>query len=73
MGSVIEKKDVLKMAQFLGMGYYRVKESGEFVEADAIARELFGINPDETDLSNYSIEKFYIFSAERKQRIADRE
>ncbi|HLP48110.1 MAG TPA: PAS domain-containing protein, partial [Candidatus Kapabacteria bacterium] len=69
MGNAIEKKDILKVAAFLGMGYYRVKESGEFVEADAIARELFGVPQDEIDLSKYSIEKLYIFSAERKQRI----
>ncbi|MCU0288312.1 MAG: HAMP domain-containing histidine kinase [Acidobacteria bacterium] len=69
MGNAIDKKDLLKVAAFLGMGYYRVKESGEFVEADAIARELFGIPLDEKDLSKHSISKLYIFSAERKQRI----
>ncbi|MCX6578916.1 MAG: PAS domain-containing sensor histidine kinase [Candidatus Aminicenantes bacterium] len=68
MGSV-EKKDILKVAEFLGMGYYRVKESGEFVEASPFARKLFGIPQDETDLSKHSIEKLYIFPAERKLRI----
>lgn len=66
MGSAIDKKDILKVAAFLGMGYYRVKESGEFVEADAIARELFGIPQDEADLSKHSIDDLYILPAERK-------
>lgn len=69
MGNSIDKKDLLKVAEFLGMGYYKVKESGEFVEADAIARELFGIPQDETDLSKHSISNLYIFPAERKLRI----
>lgn len=69
MGNAIEKKDILKVAAFLGMGYYRVKESGEFVEATAFARDLFGIPQDETDLSKHSISDLYIFQAERKLRI----
>lgn len=69
MGSVIDKKDILKVAAFLGMGFYRVKENGEFVEADPIARELFGIPQDETDLSKHSSVDLYILPAERKLRI----
>lgn len=70
MGVNVEKADILKVAEFLGMGYYRVKETGEFLEADPIARELFGIPQDkETDLSQLSLEKLYTFPAERKLRL----
>jgi len=69
MGNAIEKKDILKVAEFLGMGYYRVKDNGEFVEADSIARELFGISLVEMDLSKHSIADLYIFPAERKLRM----
>lgn len=70
MGNSVEKQDILNVAKFLGMGFYRVKENGAFLEADPIARDIFGIpRGDETDLSTYSIEKLYIFPAERKLRI----
>lgn len=69
MGTNLEKESILKAAQFLGMGFYKVKESGKFLEADSIARELFGIPQDEADLSKYSIADLYIFPAERKLRL----
>jgi PAS domain-containing protein len=70
MGINLDKEDIAKVAGPLGMGFYRVKESGEFLEADLIARELFGIPKEETDLSSHSIESLYIFPAERKLRIS---
>ena len=69
MGAKADKQEILNVAKFLDMGFYRVKESGEFLEADQKARDLFGIPRDETDLSKYSIQDFYIFPAERKLRI----
>lgn len=67
--NVEETKYIPEIAKFIGMGFYRVKESGEFLEADSKARELFGIPPGEQDLAKYSIAKLYIFPAERKLRL----
>jgi PAS domain S-box-containing protein len=69
MGSYIDKEDIPEVAKFIGMGYYRVKESGEFLEANEMARKIFGIPKDEKDLSKHSIENLYIFPAERKPRL----
>jgi len=70
MGNKIERDKLLEVAKFLGMGFYRVAEAGQFLEADPIARKLFGIPLEkETDLSKYSIKDIYIFPAERQVRI----
>lgn len=69
MEAKVDRADILKVATFLGMGYYRVKESGEFLKAGPKARDLLGIPQDETDLSKYSIADLYIFPAERELRL----
>ncbi len=63
------KEEILKFAQFLGLGFYRVTEKGRFVECDAKAREIFGIPQEETDLSKHSIIDLYVVPAERDLRI----
>ena len=73
MGINLDNEEIAIFADYLGMGFYRVKESGEFLEADAKARELFGIPLDDTDLSRHSIESLYMFPAERKLRISQME
>lgn len=65
----ISREDIAKVAGSLGMGFYRVKENGEFLEADVKARELFGIPKDEADLAKYSIKALYIFPDERELNI----
>lgn len=70
MGNELERDDIIKVAKFLGMGFYRVTEAGWFIEAGPNARSLFGIPLEkETDLSKYSIKDLYIFPAERELRI----
>ncbi len=69
MESNTQTMNIKEFAKLIGMGYYKVRENGEFLEADSMARELFGIPQDETDLSKHSIEKRYIFPAERKPRL----
>lgn len=69
MGSEEERKVILKAAEFLGMGFYRVTESGRFVYADSRAREFFGLPQDDGDLSKHSITELYIFPAERESRL----
>ncbi len=65
----VENKDILKIAEFLRNGFYRVKESGEFIEASPGAREIFGIPGDLEDVFNYSIAKMYAPLDDRTQRI----
>jgi len=69
MGNKIERDKILEVAKFLNMGFYRVTEGGQFLEAGPNARNLFGIPLEETDLAKYSIKDLYIFPAERKLRI----
>jgi PAS domain S-box-containing protein len=64
------KEEIVRFAEFLGFGFYRVTEKGQFVECDQKAREIFGIPPDvdEEILSEYSITKFYVTPADRERR-----
>ncbi len=63
--------DFKKIANLLKEGFYKVKESGEFIEAVPGARKLFGLPPDteKADLSEYSITDIYISPDDRKLRI----
>lgn len=63
--SDLGKEEILKFADALGMGYYRVRESGEFLEANEIARDIFNISKEEGDLSRYTINNCYIMPEER--------
>ena len=64
-----EKKEILKFAEALGMGFYRVSKEGQFVECDPKARGFFGIPKSEVKLSNYSIADLYAAPAERGMRV----
>jgi PAS domain S-box-containing protein len=69
MEDEIEKGDLLKLAQFLGLGFYRVNDEGQFLQCDSTAREIFGIPQEEADLSKYTIKDFYVVPAERELRL----
>jgi PAS domain-containing protein len=64
------KKEIVRFAEFLGFGFYRVTEKGLFVECDSKAREIFGIplDVDEENLSKYSITELYVTPADRERR-----
>lgn len=64
-----KKNEILKFAEALGMGFYRVTKEGQFVECDLKAREIFGIPKNETMLAKYSITQLYAAPAERGMRI----
>jgi PAS domain S-box-containing protein len=61
-------EEILKFAESLGLGFYRVSHEGEFVECDDKARKIFSI-PQGKDLSGFSIKSFYINPEERDVRI----
>lgn len=65
------KDEILRIAKLFGHGYYRVKESGEFLEADTKARDFFGIPQDleENDLKKRSIKDLYAMPAERDEKV----
>jgi len=66
----MEIDDILKAADFFGMGFYQVKETGEFIFADSIARDILGIPQNlEEDLSKHSIAELYILPADRERKI----
>jgi PAS domain S-box-containing protein len=65
----VTKEELLKVAAFLGKGFYRVTYDGLFVECDSKAREIFGIPQEETNLSKYSIKALYVVPAERELRL----
>lgn len=69
MDTEFKKEDLFKFAKFLGMGFYRATDEGQFVECDSTAREIFGIPLDEANLSVYSIKNFYVVPAERALRL----
>lgn len=69
MGIDFKKEELLKVATFLGMGFYRTTYEGQFLECDTTAREIFGIPPDQKKLSVYSIKDLYVVPAERELRI----
>jgi PAS domain S-box-containing protein len=62
------KDELLKFAKFMGFGFYRVTEEGQFLECDSKAREIFGIPQDEEDLSEYSITELHVNPADRERR-----
>lgn len=68
MGSGFTKEEILNFARFLGFGFYRVTEKGQFIECNERARKIFGIPQDEKDLSTHSILKLYVTPREREWR-----
>jgi PAS domain S-box-containing protein len=62
------KEELLKFAKFVGFGFYRVTEAGQFVECDERARKIFGIPRNENDLSKHSILELYVTPREREWR-----
>lgn len=65
----VKKDEMLKFAETLGMGFYRVSKDGQFVECDPNAREIFGIPKSEIKLSDYSIAELYAAPVEREMRV----
>ncbi len=64
-----KNEQILKYAEFFGLGFYRVNYNGQFVECDKTARNIFGIPQDEKDLSKHSIRDLYIVQGERDLRM----
>jgi PAS domain S-box-containing protein len=58
------KEELVRFATFVGFGFYRVTEEGQFVECDSKAKEIFYIPQDEGDLSKYSIKELYVTQAD---------
>jgi PAS domain S-box-containing protein len=65
------KEEIIKIAQFQGMGFYISTREGQFLECDERARKIFGIPIDETDLSKYSIVDYYVAPSEREGRLKE--
>ncbi len=66
---VFNADEISRIAKFFRMGFYRTTQEGEFLECDAMAREVFEIPPDVEDLSTYSISKMYEIALERESRL----
>jgi PAS domain S-box-containing protein len=67
-GNDFTKEEILKFAKFLGFGFYRVTEAGQFMECDERARKIFCIPRNENDLSKHSILELYVTPREREWR-----
>jgi PAS domain S-box-containing protein len=69
IGKEFSKEEIIRIAEFFRLGYYKTNEAGQFLECDEHARGIFGIPKEETNLSKYNIAKLYEVPSERESRI----
>jgi PAS domain S-box-containing protein len=67
--TIIKEEEIIKLANFLGLGFYKVTIEGKFIDCNPIARKIFGMPQTESDLSNYSIKNYYVVPDERDERL----
>jgi hypothetical protein len=59
-----DRVETLKLAESVGLGFYRVIKEGNFTQSNSIAKSIFEISEQETNIPKYSIADFYMALAD---------